>query len=611
MELPRSGPRLPERASFGILLLLAAALRAAYLLAYRQEVPFLSFPISDSAYYHAWAMRVASGEGYGPAPFYMAPLYPWLLGWFYRLAGPRPEWIPLVQSLLGIANVAMVYRLGRRWFGVPAAWTGAALLSLHGPMIFLETKILTETLSVSLLLAAMLLAGRALERPDRPLGFAKTGIALGLASLARPNFLALAGIGGAWALGRALRGRPLAPARSLILAGVAFLLTLAPVAIRNAWIGRDRVLISSNGGIVFAQGNHPDADGVSTILPGFTPRIEEQQQQEIRVASEALGREVRPSESSAWWFRQGLRFARDQPLSFASLWGRKVLWTLHGREARDVYNLYQEAELVPLLRLLFVPFPLVLGLALFAAWRRLRSLRDDARLGLLAAASILLALVVFSVSFRYRFPATPLLAPFAGQGLLDLWEEARGRRWRSLAGAALLLGALGSVSAIPYPLPPITAEAPANLGAAWLARGDLDRAIAWSVRALRMNPDLASAHYNLGLALRRAGDRERAVRSLEAAVRLAPGDAAAQNDLAVTLDEMGRTAEAVEHYRAALEARSDGRTAYNLALALHALGRRKEALEALDQALRLGVSPDPRFVEALRGPPERPPGTPP
>ncbi len=606
MEMPRTAPRLGERAALGLLLLVAAGLRIAYLLWYRREVPFLDFPISDSAYYHAWALRVASGEGYGPSPFYMAPLYPWLLGWFYRLVGPHPEWVPLVQLPLGLASLAMVYHLGRRWFGTRAAGTGALLLSFHAPMIFLETKILTETLSVFLLLVTLVLAGRALERPDRPHRFLGTGMALGLASLARPNFLALAMLVGAWALWRALRGRPLAPARSLVLATVAFLLTLAPVTLRNLVVGGDLVLISSNGGIVFAQGNHPDANGVSTILPGFTPRIEEQQQQEIAVASRALGHPARPSESSSWWFRQGLRFAREQPLRFASLWARKVLWTLHGREARDVYNLYQEADLVPLLRLLAVPFPLMLGLALFAAVRRRGSLGDDARLGLLGAVAIVLALVVFSVSFRYRFPATPLLAPFAGQGLWDLRDAATGRRWRPLAAGSLLLALVGSVSAIPYPLPRVTAEAPANLGAAWLARGDLNRAIAFSVRALRLDPDLASAHYNLGLALRRAGDRDRAVRSLQVAVDLAPTDAAAQNDLAVTLDEIGRTAEAVDHYRAALGARPDGRTAYNLALALHALGRREEALEALDQARRLGVTPDPRFVEALTGPSSKP-----
>ncbi len=590
-----------ERTLLWVLVAAAGVLRVFYLLEYRAEVPFLDVPISDSAYYQAWAERVASGEGYGPRPFYMAPLYPTLLGLLYRVTGPRPEVVAYVQCALGLLNLWLVARLGRRVAGPWAGLLGAVLLTLYAPVLFLETKILTETLTITLLLLALLAGSRAFEvgSRSRPWWFLVSGVLGGLACLARPNLLALPVLVGLWVAVRAIRGHPVAPARFLALAAAGLVLTLAPVTVRNAVVGHDLVPISSNGGIVFAQGNHPAATGISTILPGFTPRIEEQQEQELRIASEALGREVRPSQSSAFWLRKGLSFAWEDPVGVARLWLRKAAWSLHAREPRDVYTLDLEAEIIPLMNFLFVPFPVIFGLAIFGAVRRPRPWPPGATLSWLGVAAVGATLVVFSMSFRYRVPAVPILAPFAGFGLLRLAGSLRGRRLKD-AGIALACVALPSlVSLIPYPIPAITAEAPANVGAAFLKRGQVGSALAWTRRALAMDPGLASANYNLGLALQRLGDRDGAIRAFEASLASRPDDPAVLNDLAIALDDAGRKEEAVTRYRQALASRPDGRIAYNLALALYDLGRYDESLEALRAAESLGLRPNPGFVRAL------------
>jgi tetratricopeptide (TPR) repeat protein len=503
-----------------------------------------------------------------------------------------------VQSVLGLGNLALAYLLGRRLLGHAAGLAGALLLCLYAPVLFLETKVLTETVAIFLALATLLAAEAALRRPSAP-RFLSAGLLAGLATVARPNVLVALMLAAAWVAFRALRRRPVARPALLAVAAAGALLVLLPVTARNLVVGGDLVLVSSNGGIVFAQGNHPDATGVSTVLPGFTPRIEDQQEQELAVASRALGHPATPSESSSWWFRRGLDFAASQPALFADLWLRKAAWALHAREARDVYNLYQERELAPVLGYLALPFPVLLGLALFGLGARRRDLPDGARLALLYAASIFATLVAFSVSFRYRAPVAPVLALFAGAGLVAAVQAARDLRWRPLAAAAACVVLPSLVSLVPYPLPAITAEAPANLGAAELSRGHPDAAIAWSLRALSLNPDLAPAHYNLGLALRKKGDLPHAADELAAAVRLAPDDPAARSDLAVTLDESGRTAEAIDAYREALARRFDPRTSYNLALALFAARRYGESREALDAARAGGVAPDPRFVDTL------------
>ena len=79
------------RTVLGVIVLLIAAvvIRDIYLLQYRSALPYYNTPPLDSEYYDLWAQRVASGHGYGPTPFYMAPLYPYFLALIYKLAGHR------------------------------------------------------------------------------------------------------------------------------------------------------------------------------------------------------------------------------------------------------------------------------------------------------------------------------------------------------------------------------------------------------------------------------------------------------------------------------------------------------------------------------------------
>lgn len=72
-----------------------------------------------------------------------------------------------------------------------------------------------------------------------------------------------------------------------LVLGVA--LAIAPVTARNYFIGKDFVLLTSNGGIVFAQANNKAANGVSSAMAGFSASIMTQQQEEMEIASKVLG----------------------------------------------------------------------------------------------------------------------------------------------------------------------------------------------------------------------------------------------------------------------------------------------------------------------------------
>jgi tetratricopeptide (TPR) repeat protein len=91
------------------------------------------------------------------------------------------------------------------------------------------------------------------------------------------------------------------------------------------------------------------------------------------------------------------------------------------------------------------------------------------------------------------------------------------------------------------------------LGAALIASGQLDRALAYLQSAARTSPEYSDAHYNLGNMLASAGDFPRAAEQFATAVRLKPDDADAHVNLGPALAELGRFPEAEAQFERALE----------------------------------------------------------
>src|SRR6478609_7002101 len=70
--------------------------------------PFFSLLMGDSHGYDEWAQRIAGGEWLGHEVFYQAPLYPYLLGVIYAVAGRHLLVVRIVQALIGSASCALL-----------------------------------------------------------------------------------------------------------------------------------------------------------------------------------------------------------------------------------------------------------------------------------------------------------------------------------------------------------------------------------------------------------------------------------------------------------------------------------------------------------------------
>src|SRR5688572_2188312 len=108
-----------------LLLAFAALLRVLYLSAYVTELPFAYGPVGDSTVYLLQAQQILAGVFGTPAQLAFSPLYGYVLALF---SNGSASLLPIVLQLCaGVLNVALVYRLARRWFDERAALTSAGL----------------------------------------------------------------------------------------------------------------------------------------------------------------------------------------------------------------------------------------------------------------------------------------------------------------------------------------------------------------------------------------------------------------------------------------------------------------------------------------------------
>lgn len=570
-------------------LLGAMLLRDLYLFQYIARLPYHAVPILDAAYYDSWAQRVAAGRGYGQTPFYMAPLYPYLLAAVYKLLGHNLGLVYVLQEALGVLNILMTYLLGRRLFGHVSGLVAMGFMTLYAPLTYLETKLLTETLAIALNLASLLLLIRALDRPS-VLRFLIAGVAMGLSVVCRPVAAIMVALVVLWLILRraSLRQSGFRHAHTaVLLIGVA--LTILPVTVRNYVVGRDLAVISTNLGMVFAQSNHPRAFGVSTPMPGFSSALDSQQQEEMRKASAALGHPVKPSESSAYWLRCGMRFIRERPGSFLALLGKKLFWSLHNSETGCAYNVYLERQFVPILNLLLMPFSVIAGLAVYGIGRAFRrESRRDSEVLALQVLSVFLGLLVFAYSSRYRVPAIPGLAVFAGFGLVQAVSCARKQDFRAVCTAAALVIGVSLISLVRHPVPRLMSNEIGNLGVIYLDMGRPKEGISYLERSIAMFPDSDMAHYNMGNALLMLGRTDDAIESYARALEINPDSECTCLAMGNALLRQKQFERAVSYYSRALKLNPrNANTHFSLGSVFAFQGKTEPAAREFREAIRV------------------------
>lgn len=149
-----------------VIFALALVARLAHVLA-MMESPYFSNPVIDAADYDRIARSIAAGQGYPERIFWHPPGYPCFLGGVRWLLGDSYLAPRLVQALLGALSVVMIAWIGGRTFGRRVGEASGCVAALYGMLIYFDGELLAPTLTVFLLLAALVCALRAQETQRR------------------------------------------------------------------------------------------------------------------------------------------------------------------------------------------------------------------------------------------------------------------------------------------------------------------------------------------------------------------------------------------------------------------------------------------------------------
>ena len=596
-----------------ILLITVFVLKAVYVVQ-SADALHVRVPIMDSRYYDEMAKDIAQGHIVRREAFFMGPLYPYLLALVYKVFGRDFMVVRLLQAFGGALTVMLVFAVGRKLFRPSAALAGAALLAFDGAMTFYETQLLMEGLGALLNCTALYL----LVNPGReisPRRAALAGLVLGLSALARASILIFAAFVAPWLFRRAPRARSRLRAAAY---AAGLLAAILPAAIHNFATSRVVAPVTTNAGVNFYVGNSHQANG--TFVPiREVDLIEDVTTQEY--VERLAGREMSPTEISAFWFHRAWDDIRQAPARTLGLLGIKTALFFNGYEVPQIESFEVESREQPWLRVLFVRLWLIMPLGILGM---LLASRAAGERKLLYAYVLLYALsiVIFFVTGRYRSQVVPILCLFAGHALIALPHYARSvRPGAAFAVAGLVLAVITSprlfaidenmiayrdqvrrgrrlselhnyqpaLREINKAIAIYPAEPEGYVHRAIIHRENNNdfKAIEDYSRALDIDPAQPTVHYDLAQSLRRVNLMEEATREYRRAIEYDPRMLQAYNNLGITFREMRRYDEAVNAFRKVIELFPSYQKAYNNLGASYAeMGRLEDAVATFQETTR-------------------------
>ncbi|HEV2105294.1 MAG TPA: tetratricopeptide repeat protein, partial [Candidatus Eisenbacteria bacterium] len=522
----------------------------------------------DERIYWDWSSALLQSRFHATNPFFLGPLYPYLLAGLRILTGPGIGPVLMVQSVLGSAAAALLTDAARRLARPAIAVIVGLAFALYGMIVLFDALVLMESTLVCLevVLLWLLVRTSAGERPTR--AFLALGAVVGLCAECRATELLLIVPVAALALtpGRPTPGRVV---RRLVPALGACALVVLPAAVWNQRAAHELIPFTYNFGYNLYVGNNPAANGEYVDITGGTaePVVAlgradgggATDGREYLQTEEGLA--LTPGGSSSLWARRAWAFARRRPLLVLALAGRKLLLAWNHDEVTQIESSSLYRQLAGPLGLPVLGTFGFLGLLGLAGLPWPRAPGADVRTLRLCVVLATAGMLPFFVTDRYRVHLVPGLALLAAATLeraLAAWRAGDARRLRAFAVAC---AGAGAIVALPIRGDAARREQWTNLedvGTRWAEHARTDRAIACYERALELerrlgydrDPDPATARsrallaYNYAVALHHEGRDPESLRWFESAVRDDPGEARYVRTLADAYRASGRAREA-------------------------------------------------------------------
>ena len=468
-----------------------------------------------------------------------------------KMVGGGPLVVRILQAVLGAVSCLLVFRIASRLFDSPVPLIAGLLASAYWPYLFFGGELFATTLFVflQLFLVDLLLRFEAFPPLRR---CAAAGLLLGLLIATRANALLALPVAVWWIHRRTTSVPGFGRTRIWVGFSLVLALTLSPFVLRNYLVQGGPVPFQ--GGWSFYMGTNPSADGTPYVRQGL-------QWQRHELLPLRAGITV-PAAKGLFYLNSGLQFVFENPLDYLCLQYRKFRLFWHAFEIPVSSDLSYYREHSVLHRILIIDFGVIAPLALagLIASRR----RHDGYFLLWGFVLAYLATgMLFTVSARYRVPATPFLIIAAAHAV---WQAILIVRARSAGTAALFVAVL--------------------VATAVLVHTGVDQKQVDHVRS-----DLL-----LGMAYHRGKQYANAEAAYSKALESYPDDADLLNSLGTLYGDRRRHRDAEAAFAQSVAAAADyAQPRFNLASLYRRLGRNADAISALEQALEIDLRPTPQY----------------
>ena len=358
----------------------------------------------DEIQYDAIARSMLRGEGYGSTAF--APLQPFFLLGVYSIFGADILAARLAQVLLGALTSIVVCLVGTMVFDRNVGVL-AGFISVFYPYFVYVTGALYPTALFMLLLALAIFSLLRFYDNGQKSCLILAGVALGLSLLAIPTVLFFLPMIPLWfLLSRKFTLKQVAAYSTILM--VVTLMVVAPWSIRNSLHYGQFVLVTTEGGHAFWQGNNPYFDGVNRPGPDDIP-------QELRQKLKGLSK----IEKDRVYYRESFNFIRNKPMQFVKLYIIKFFnyWRLYPNTISENRFTTLKTKIISLLT-----YGLLLPFALFGIIKSVFHNKKTLLL-LFLMLSFSLGYSLFLTSVRYRIPLDVYVIVFAAFGIICVFKS--------------------------------------------------------------------------------------------------------------------------------------------------------------------------------------------
>lgn len=402
---------------------------------------------TDMAGYLRWAAAVSRGVYESESAFWQAPLYPYFAAMVFKLSGINIYIVSLVQVFLSSLTCVLIYFIGRAAFNKKTAAAAGFISCFYAPFIFYSPVMLSETLGVFLISAALYPIIKSDGNPALK-HIVPGGILLGLASLARPNFLLFAPL---FLLYIFLKTKDLKKFSFYFVPfSLSALAVILPVTIRNYAVSGEFVLISGNFYETFRLSNSFD----SLVLNYTEPSLP-----------------LMPLDSGAFWLHQL----------------RKAVYFWWGLEVPQNVNYYLFSQYSKMLNLPLIPFWLIAPTAIAGIGLWFKSEYRQNKTLVIYVLSYYASIIVLYIISRFRLPIMAGLIPFAGFAAARTADFFKKKKFKA-AAAVILLCAAASAASYPWNVARIRPNDYNMLGVAMVQEGLYEEALEPLRKSLDMLP---------------------------------------------------------------------------------------------------------------------------